>query len=169
MAAVGRTGETSAVGSNIYDNTNKEITPAKVRAALAVLIESNFNLVDDELKNLKYDGSNTLAQVISPRPLVGTVTGINVGGADSYGVTGIVSSAITIAFNGTDSNLDVNFSVDISAKILNVTLFYTSGDYNSNNDVCMPVIRRVSGTKLAIGLRKVSAGATNITLQITAQ
>lgn len=60
MAAVGRSGETDKVNENIYDNTAKEITPEKVRAALAVIIESNFNLVDDLLKNVKYDTGITL-------------------------------------------------------------------------------------------------------------
>lgn len=65
MAAVGRTGETDSVNDNIYDNDAKEITPEKVRAALAVIIESNFNLVDDLLKNANYDTGVTLETKLS--------------------------------------------------------------------------------------------------------
>lgn len=68
MAAVGRAGETDAVQDNIYDNSAKEITPEKVRAALAVIIESNFNLVDDLLKDANYDTGQTLQQKLDSNP-----------------------------------------------------------------------------------------------------
>lgn len=166
MAAVGRTGETSSVSSNIYDNTNKEITPAKVRDALAVLIESNFNLVDDELKNLKYDATRTLSQMFTEGPKVGTVKTINVGENEALTVTGIISSATTIAHNGTDMNINIMLSESITGKVVIPTLIYTSGDYNSNNDICTPVLYVVSSTNIRIGLRKVAAVGTNLTLQI---
>jgi hypothetical protein len=70
MAAVGRTGETTSVNDNIYDNDAKEITPEKVRAALAVIIESNFNLVDDLLKNANYDTGVTLEEKVSENTAV---------------------------------------------------------------------------------------------------
>ena len=65
MAAVGRGGETSIMNNNIYDNNAKEIDPAKVRAVIATLIESNFNLVDDVLKDLNYSPGVSLEQQIN--------------------------------------------------------------------------------------------------------
>ena len=62
MAAVGRGAETSTMNGNIYDNNAKEIDPAKVRAVIATLIESNFNLVDDYLQSINYSPGVTLSQ-----------------------------------------------------------------------------------------------------------
>lgn len=166
MAAQGRSGETSTMNSNIYDNNAKEIDPAKVRAVIAALIESNFNLVDDFLKDLNYSAGVTLEDAIASPPLVGTVTGINVGEDESYGVTGIISSTNVIDSNGTDSNIEVNLSQSIAGKVIVPTLFYTSGNYNSNNDVCTPILRVISSTKITVGLRKVASVGTSITLQL---
>lgn len=62
MAAIGRAAETVVVEENIYDNTAKEITPEKARTALAPIIESNFNLVDDKLKDANYDTGVLLSE-----------------------------------------------------------------------------------------------------------
>ena len=166
MAAQGRSGETSTMNENIYDNNAKEIDPAKVRAVITALIESNFNLVDDFLKDLNYSAGVTLENAISAPPLVGTVTGINVGENDSYGVTGIISSTNVLDSNGVDSNIEINLSQSIAGKIIIPTLYYTSGNYNSNNDICMPVLRVISSTKITVGLRKMASVGTSITLQL---
>lgn len=65
MAAQGRSGETSTMNSNIYNNDAKEIDPQKVRTVITTLIESNFNLVDDILKDLNYSPGVTLEQQIN--------------------------------------------------------------------------------------------------------
>lgn len=65
MAATGRSGETTIMTNNIYDNNAKEIDPAMVRAVITSLIESNFNLVDDVLKDLNYSSGVTLETKIN--------------------------------------------------------------------------------------------------------
>lgn len=173
MAQKNRNDITAAVATNIYDNNNKEIIAAMVRDVLADYRDSYFNLIDDQLKGFKYNSTQTLEQylasVIGSLPISGTVTGINVGGIDSYGVSGIISSATMIsASNNTDSLLEVNFSQSIANRKLVPTFIFTTGDYNGNNDVCMPVIKVISSTRINVGLRKVANVGTNLTLQIIA-
>lgn len=65
MAQVGRSGITSIINNNIYDNNAKEIDPEKVRAVLNQIRDSYFNLVDDLLKNVEYDTGVTLEETIN--------------------------------------------------------------------------------------------------------
>jgi len=104
MAAVGRAGETSSVDSNIYDNSAKEITPEKVREALAVIIESNFNLVDDFLKNVNYDTGQTLAQKfdVNPGVLLNTKSS----------VIPVLSATVGAFYNG-----DANATFQITSRV----------------------------------------------------
>lgn len=120
MAAVGRAGETTAVQNNIYNNTAKEITPEKVREALAVIIESNFNLVDDLLKNAKYDTGQTLSQKLDSNPgvLLNTVSSVIP-----------VSSPTEGAFYSGDANatFQVNAAGWVNAEVWLDVVFPTVG------------------------------------------
>ena len=169
MAAVGRADETIIVNDNIYDNNAKEINPAMVRAVLASLIESNFNLVDDVLKNLNYDTGVTLSQYVS-RPLWGSTGDFDVGssGGSITGNSGIVSSATHSVLSGSDSQITINFSENISDRKLSLNIFTSMSTINTQNDVCAPVIRIVSGTQIIVGLREVSTSTQNIRLEILA-
>lgn len=62
MAKVSRSQERTIADQQIYDNNAKEITPEMVKLALDAIIDSNYNLVDDELYNQIYQGSQTLEQ-----------------------------------------------------------------------------------------------------------
>jgi len=112
MAAVGRSGETTAVNNNIYDNTAKEITPEKVRAALAVIIESNFNLVDDLLKNANYDTGQTLQQKLDANPGVLLNT--------ESSVIPVTSPTVGAFYNG-----DANATFQVTAARAGVEVYLT--------------------------------------------
>lgn len=62
MAATGRSGLETILDNNIYDNNSKDISPSMHRTVVSSMIESNFNLVDDELVALTYSEGQTLAQ-----------------------------------------------------------------------------------------------------------
>jgi hypothetical protein len=118
MAAVGRAGETSSVGDNIYDNSAKEITPALVREALAVIIESNFNLVDDVLKNVNYDTGQTLAQKFNANPGVLLNT--------KSSVIPILSATVGGFYNG-DANATFQVTERINTEVYITVAFSTIG------------------------------------------
>ena len=111
MAAVGRSGETTAVNNNIYDNSAKEITPEKVRAALAVIIESNFNLVDDLLKDANYDTGQTLQQKLDANPGVLLNT--------KSSVIPVTTATVGAFYNG-----DANATIQVTARV-NIELYLT--------------------------------------------
>src|SRR5690606_5396083 len=106
MAEEGRGSLTSKMNSNIYDNNAKEIDPQKVRTILAALIESQFNLVDDFLKELNYESGVTLEQYLNNQSIsssFGVVENVNIGETlKSYTTTGIIASAAGIQRNGQD-------------------------------------------------------------------
>lgn len=95
MAAVGRTDETQIVNDNVYDNNAKEINPAMLRAVLASLIESNFNLVDDVLKSLNYETGITLEEKLSSNNINLLTT--------KSGLIDVLGQAEGSFVNGTDS------------------------------------------------------------------
>lgn len=71
MAKGTRAQERTIADQQIYDNNAKEIDPAMVKLALDSIIDSNFNLLDDELQALKYAGTQTLAQKFASIPSTG--------------------------------------------------------------------------------------------------
>lgn len=170
MAAVGRADETQIVNDNIYDNNAKEIDPAMVRAVLISLIESNFNLVDDLLKDLNYDTGVTLESYVA-RALVGSTGYFDVGGGTTgsiSGSTGIVSSASKVNTSSSDSIVTVNFSQDISDRYLTIALITNNTAENEENDICYPVYRRVNSTQIRVGLREVTGVFQSIRMEILA-
>ena len=169
MAAVGRTDETQIVNDNVYDNNAKEIDPAMVRAVLQSLIESNFNIVDDVLKNMNYDTGVTLANFLA-KPLWGATGDFDISGFSGSisGSSGIVSSATASVLSSSDSEITINFSEDISDRKISVNIFTSSSLTIRQNDVCAPVIRIVNGTTIKVGLREVSVETQSIRLEIIA-
>ena len=118
MAAVGRAGETDAVQDNIYDNSAKEITPEKVREALAVIIESNFNLVDDLLKNANYDTGQTLQQKLDSNPGVLLNT--------QSSVIPVKTATVGAFYNG-DANATFQATASVSGELYLTVTFPSVG------------------------------------------
>ncbi|TYP71490.1 hypothetical protein [Aquimarina intermedia] len=171
--AKSRSNVTEVVNSNVYDNNNKEIAAANVKAVLYELRDSFFNLIDDRLKSMKYDGNTTLQthlnSIVGAIPVYGTVYNIQIGNSPvSYTVGGIISSAKIIANSGNDTLIEVNFKQNIYNRRLIPTLNYTASDWNNHNDVCYPVIRRISGTRIHVAFREVSGNHQRLHLEIIA-
>lgn len=169
MAAVGRQEENESVDQNIYDNNAKEINPQMVRDALKVIIDSNFNLVDDLLSEVRYDETRTLAQAL-PTVLWGSTGSFDVAQGDSEipGGDGIVSSASIQRLSTSNSELTISLSENISGRKLSVQIFTDDQNMNANNDICSPTIRVVSGTNIRVGLREVDGDVQNIRLEVLA-
>lgn len=146
MAAVGRGSETSIMNSNIYDNNAKEIDPAKVRAVIATLIESNFNLVDDYLQSINYAPGITLSQQFessaSGSVLLHSKSGvIDVRGqANGSNVTGDGNATFTVA--SVEGNVNEELQVQASFSNLGTSNYMpvisweaTGSPWHQNNAV----------------------------------
>ncbi|MAX51597.1 MAG: hypothetical protein CMH22_06415 [Methylophaga sp.] len=175
MAQKGRNGLEQAVGTNIYENANKEILASMIRSVLEDYRDSHFNLLDDQLANLKFNSEKTLQQylndVTGSLPKYGSFGPVEVALSESnYSTSGIISSASTITTSGgADHLIEVNFSESVANRRLIPVLTYPSGvDWNQQNDIACPVIRRISSTRINIALREISGGTQKITIEIIA-
>ena len=174
MAQKDRNNITQAVNQNIYDNANKEILAAMVRDVLADYRDSFFNLKDDKLKDTKYEGNTTLEQhlanIVGRLPVFGTVEGIDVGSNQpDLTITGIIKAASAIK-SGKDSLIMIEFHKSMSNRGLIPVLKMQMNEpqWNAQNDVCTPVIKRISGYTIHVALREVSSQTQNLTLEIIA-
>ena len=159
------------VEQNIYDNNNKEILAEMLREVLLEYITSNFNLIDDELKEVKYNSTQTLEQyldtVIGAVPVYGVVEGVNVGASSgSLTTSGIISSASYTGGGGNSSLITINFSESIANKILIPVLTTTSLDYNAQNTLLVPVIRVEGSQTITITIREFYDGDQNVNIKI---
>lgn len=178
MGQKSRNDLTSVIGSNIFDNNNKEILASMVRVVLNDFRDSKFNLIDDELKGVTYQtiGGNkqTLEQylnsVVGALPVYGTITNVDPGGA--VGVTytsgGIITSAKSIDRQHNDTLIEVNFSQSIANRRIIPLINYTSEYWGKANDFCVPVIKRISSTRIHLAIREVSGGVQKINFEIIA-
>lgn len=108
MAAVGRAQETTTVANNVYDNNAKEVDPEKVRAAFATVIESNFNLIDDELKDLDYEAGVTLEQKFAG---------------------GLSAESVTLGSWAYESDANVNHNIGVSPISVSVIAVCTGAEH----------------------------------------
>ena len=176
MAQKTRTGIDQSITANVYDNTQKEILAAMVREVLGDFRDSYFNLLDDELQNLKFNSTQTLGQYLNTIagsvPKSGTVLGIDVGEgyppSTNFDIApgGIISSANFIQTNGRDTEIEINFSESIEGKKI-IPVFKTrSLNYSRDNDLAAPVIFFVSSNKIRVALREFSDDAQGVDLEI---
>ena len=143
MPQKGRNDITAAITANVYDNNNKEILAQMIREVFADLRDSKFNLIDDELANLKYDSQFTLAQKLANSanlpPLWGSTDYFDVGSSDgdieSYNDNGIVQSMNYLRSGDHDCEITINLSKSISNRKLSVNLFTNSTDFAKNIDI----------------------------------
>lgn len=174
MAAVGRADETIVVNDNVYDNNAKKITPEMVRAVIAVLIESNFNLVDDFLKPLNYETGVTLEEKFAENIFLASGT-INIGNATSqsvgstFTVTGDFASATVDNVSvGNDTLITVNFTSALSTNNYMPIIITQSNsvDYNNDNDLIVTNFKSQTTTSFQVSIRKIAAVTTNVKLYI---
>lgn len=176
MSQKSRADLTSVIGSNIFDNNNKEILASMLRLVLNDFRDSKFNLIDDELKNVTYRTvsgvKQTLEQylnsIVGAIPIYGTILGVEVGTSNSYSSTGIITSCNFVTGTGNDTLLEVNFSQSISNRRLIPVLTTTSSSWDAQNDIATPVIRRISSTRIHLALRELSRNVQNLNIEIIA-
>lgn len=147
-----------------------------VRDVLGDFRDSYFNLIDDELANLKYNSSLTLAQKLDGSanlpPLWGSSDyfdpGSPSGDIESYNDNGIVQSMNYVRSGTSDCEVTINLSKSIANRKLAINLFTNSTDFNSNNDLCVPVVRVVDSQTVKVALREVSGHDQSIRIEIMA-
>lgn len=146
MAAVGRSGETTIMTNNIYDNNAKEIDPEKVRTVITALIESNFNLVDDVLKDLNYSPGVTLEQKINQGTEIllhsksGNIPVRSANEGQSYNGDGNATFTVSASDGNHDEELfvEVTFpSVGTSSYIPIINFEVTGTPWHENNAVAV--------------------------------
>mgnify|MGYP001371195077 CR=1 FL=1 len=176
MAKKGRNGLEQAVGTNIYDNANKEILASMIRSVLEDYRDSHFNLLDDQLANLKFNSEKTLQQYLNDKigriPKYGTFGPVEVGvdPNQNYNVDGLIKEAKTnTVSNGSDHLIRIEFNESVANRRLIPVLTYPSGvDWNQQNDIAYPVIRRIGSTTIDLALREISGGVQSLTIEIIA-
>ena len=178
MAQKKRTGITSSINSNIYDNGNKEIFAAMVREVLDDVKDSYFNLLDDQLANMKFNNEKTLQQYLNEiagsKPETGAVLDVdgNAGATENnpieFRTDGIISSAYEILTSGGQDILyEINFAKSIGTRQLIPVLEYGNGvNWNKQNDFTTPVIRRISTTRINLAIREISRAVQNFDIRI---
>ena len=175
MAVKGRNAINQMVGQKIYDNNNKEILASMVREVMADYRDSYFNLIDDKLKDMKYQGNVTLEQhlanVAGGTPIWGSTGFFDPGGNSVQSIpafnggSGIVASAEMVKLTFHDAQIIINLNANYDNRKFMVSI-WTDGNLNINNDVCAPVLRRVNANEIHVGLREVTDEAQSIRLEI---
>ena len=173
MAQKGRSDLVGESNSTFPTNNSKSIKAVNHRAYNDDIIDSTFNLIDDELKGVKYNSTQTLEQylnsVIGAVHIYGTLENVDV--ATNPGpitTSGIIANASYTFASGPDGLITINFSENISNRRLIPVLTTTSSNWDAQNDVCNPVIRRISSTQITLALREVSTNLQSLNIEIIA-
>lgn len=163
----------SIIDSNVYDNSNKEILASMMRTVLEALMNSDFNKDDDQLQNLKYNASKTLAQQFALLPIIkkAKVGPFNVGynGIESIDVEGDDIVSCVNNQTGPHAFLDITFSVDITNTnfIFNLEIDNpTGGRLIDNGNLLYPVYGILNPTTIRIQFREIDARAQYAYLKI---
>lgn len=177
MAQKGRNNLVAAVNEKVYDNQNKEIIARYIREVFEDYRDSHFNLVDDRLKNLLYENNKTLEQKlnegVNSTPLWGATQHFDPGsqnGDMSGNNQGIVTSTEYNRLNSSSCEVTIliNPEKSISGRKLLCNVVTESSSMNDQNDLCVPVIRYISSTKLIIGIREVASKPQSIRVEVFA-
>lgn len=177
MAQKNRNDITNSISSNIYQNTNKEITATMLREVLTDIKDSFFNNLSDELRSKKYNNSQSLEEylgnLIGKPTLWGSTDWFDPssanGNIEEYEDNGIVSSISYSNPNNERSFLIINFSKDISDRKIDVNLFtdnFSSTQLESN--YCAPVIANFSFNQIRVGLREIGGYNGKIRIEVMA-
>ena len=166
---------TALVDQKIYDNTQKEILASMVRDVLKDFKDSHFNWISDELKTAMYNSTQTLEQYLNAIagavPIYGRVLNGDVGeSSGDLSVDGAIASASFTAGGAGrhDSLIRIVFSQSFGNKRLIPVITIAGNVYNWNdqNDICTPVIRRVSTKIIELSLREVASHTQNLDIEI---
>lgn len=161
--------------SKIYDNDDNEIVARFLRETFKEYRDSHFNRKEDEMANLKFNSTQTLQEYLDERigraPLFGQVSGLNIGDANqslSPVSGGIISSASVVDNTADDTLYEINFNTNIADRRLIPLMTYTNPNWNGQNDIAVPVVRRISSTKINVAIRQVSRNTQDLILEIIA-
>ncbi len=165
---------TNAIQTNVYDNNNKEILASMMRAVLEDFRDSYFNLIDDRLKNFKYNDAMTLEQylaaIVGALPVYGVIQNIDIGSSSktTFTTTGVISSCNLVSGSGNETLLEVNFSQSIANRRLIPVLYYRHSEYGKADDTLPPLIRRISSTRIHIAIQEVAGSNQDIDIEVIA-
>lgn len=172
MALKGRLDLNNLTGTNLPTNNSKQITAAKHREVVEALVESNFNLKDDELALLKFDAQQTLKEKLAGlfRDVIkrGSFYDLNIGFGsvgDTLNAEGIVSTATITTVSGPDTQVRVVFSESIENKVVIPVVHFTGSSFNSSNDLACPVIKIISSTQIDIGFREINSNSQSLKVE----
>lgn len=161
------------IDSKIFDNNNKEILASMVREVLEEMMNSDFNKTDDQLQNLKYNSSLTLAQKFNQTPqinvcYVGPIEIKVSNGAIGFGGAFVVGA--TTSPNGGGQIIFVDFAgINVLEKTFIITgLSGSAGDFGLEQDASHGGItyRRDSTSRISIGMREIAGFTQELYLQI---
>ena len=170
MSIKSRQGLEDITNINILNNLNKEILASMVREVLKDYRDSHYNLIDYELKSIKYNSTQTLEQYLNTIagsvPVYGRILNFDVGlgsGVDlviDNNPPGIISSASTKGYPYITNNslIEINFNINIANKRLIAVLTTNSENWDYQNDICTPTIRRIATQQIHLGLRQIVPG-----------
>lgn len=178
MPIQGRNDLEQLTGTNLPTNNSKQITAEKHREVVKALIDSKFNIKDDELKELIYEGEQTLQDKLAGlfREVIkrGHFSGLDPGGVNvggTFNTSGIVDSATV---TGTVGNDDVLVRVEFTEEAGNITekvvipvIHYegTGNSWDASNDIGCPVMRIISSTKLDIAFTEFRGLTQNLKVE----
>lgn len=144
MAKETRAQLTQKVLDRVFDNNAKQVTTKNVRDVFNALIESCFNLLDDELKSLKYEGNITLEQAIDSQLVLlhskSAIIDVR-NQAEGSNVSGDSNASMVVSSNdGNHDNdlwLEVSFSDIGTTNYFPILMFESTGSpwHQSNNVV----------------------------------
>ena len=164
----------SIIDSNVYDNNNKEILASMMRTVLEALMNSDYNKDDDQLQNLQYDATKTLAQQFALLPIIqeAVIGPFDVGGSgtSSVDVDGIAVSGLIIKSGGF-VRLEIIFPPEINIITKKILFSYfienpTNQRLIDNANMCYPVYGFFSATEMRIGIREISGLTQDVYLKI---
>jgi hypothetical protein len=167
-----RTDLQQIIDSNVYDNNNKEILASMMRTVLEALMNSDFNKDDDQLQNLKYDSTKTLAQQFALLPIIqeATIGPFNVGVGGSINVSGGVAVSCTGASGVGGTELSIIFppSLDLLSKKVIITPYVenpTNARLNANR-IFQPIYGFFSATEMRVLVNEINPVFQELYLKI---
>lgn len=174
MAKVSRSQQRTIADQQIYDNNAKEITPEMVKLVLDAIIDSNYNLVDDELYNQTYQGGQTLEQKLESSgslPLWGSTGNFDVGSSTSVGnipgSQGLVGTVTGTREGAHETSLAVTLTQSIAGRKITANVFTSSSNIYNQTGVTL-VVKVVDNTNLVLGLRQTLDEVQSVRVEIMA-
>jgi len=163
------------IDTNVYDNNNKEILASMMRTVLEALMNSDYNKDDDQLQNLKYNATKTLAQQFASVPIIKTarIGPFDVGGSGSVNET-VEGEAVDCLNNKLGGRSELTITFPLALDIINKKFFFTyymanpTGNRPDLNDsIGTPVYGFLSTTQMLVVIREFESVSQDFYLDIT--